>query len=100
VIVLDTAPVLPIAKPAKSSLADNVIFARCGARPRIGHRAALRCCRCRAIGDIGVTLNAMDMRKAKAVGGGGTASYYSSYKEILHGRLRPADVRTPPCRQG
>ena len=87
VIILDTAPVLPIAETREIvSLADNVIVTALWRKTSDSAiRAALRLMPLQTIGDIGVTLNAMDMRKQGKFGGGDAASYYNSYKKYYAG---------------
>lgn len=87
VIILDTAPVLPIAETREIvSLADNVIVTALWRKTSDSAiRAALRLMPLQTIGDIGVTLNLMDMRKQGKFGGGDAASYYNSYKKYYAG---------------
>ena len=83
VIILDTAPILPIAETREIvSLADNVIITALWRKTSDSAiRAAMRLLPLQSIGDIGVTLNAMDMRKQAKFGGGDAAYYYNSYKK-------------------
>ncbi len=83
VIILDTAPILPIAETREIvSLADNVIITALWRKTSDSAiRAAMRLLPLATIGDIGVTLNAMDMRKQAKFGGGDAAYYYNSYKK-------------------
>ncbi len=87
VIILDTALVLPIAETREIvSLADNVIVTALWRKTSDSAiRAALRLMPLQTIGDIGVTLNAIDMRKQGKFGGGDAASYYNSYKKYYAG---------------
>jgi len=81
-IVLDTAPVLPIAETRELlALADNVVITALWRKTADSAvRAALRLLPLHAIGDIGLALNRMDMRKQGKFGGGDATSYYHSYK--------------------
>lgn len=83
VIILDTAPILPIADTREIvSLADNVVITALWRKtPDDAVRAALRLLPLHAIGDIGVTLNRMDMRKQASFGGGDAAFYYRAYSK-------------------
>jgi len=82
-IVLDTAPVLPIAETRELlALADNVVLTAIWRKTGdAALKAALRLLPLQAIGDIGVTLNRMDMRKQAKFGGGDASTYYNSYKK-------------------
>ncbi len=83
VIILDTAPILPIADTREIvSLADNVVLAANWRQtPDSALRAALRLLPLHGIADIGITLNRMDMRRQASFGGGDAAFYYNSYKK-------------------
>jgi uncharacterized protein involved in exopolysaccharide biosynthesis/Mrp family chromosome partitioning ATPase len=83
VIILDTAPILPIAETREIVLlADNVIITALWRKTSDSAiRAALRLLPLQTIGDIGVTLNVMDMRKQAKFGGGDATYYYNSYKK-------------------
>ena len=82
-IVLDTAPILPIADTREIvSLADNVVITALWRKTSDNAlRAALRLLPLHGIDDIGITLNRMDMRKQAGFGGGDAAFYYDSYKK-------------------
>jgi len=82
VIILDTAPILPIADTREIvSLADNVVITALWRKTSDDAlRAALRLLPLHGIDDIGVTLNRMDMRKQASFGGGDAAFYYQAYK--------------------
>lgn len=81
-IVLDTAPILPIAETREIvALADKVVISALWRKtPASALRAALRLLPIHAGGDIGVTLNRMDMRKQAKFGGGDAAYFYDHYK--------------------
>ena len=83
VIILDTAPILPIADTRELvSLADNVVItANWRKTSDNALRAALRLLPLHGIDDIGITLNRMDMRKQASFGGGDAAFYYEAYKK-------------------
>jgi succinoglycan biosynthesis transport protein ExoP len=83
VIILDTAPILPIADTREVvSLADNVVVTALWRKTSdAALRAALRLLPLHGIDDIGVTLNRMDMRKQASFGGGDAAFYYEAYKK-------------------
>jgi uncharacterized protein involved in exopolysaccharide biosynthesis/Mrp family chromosome partitioning ATPase len=83
VIILDTAPILPIADTREVvSLADNVVITALWRKTAdAALRAALRLLPLHGIDDIGVTLNRMDMRKQASFGGGDAAFYYEHYKK-------------------
>lgn len=83
VIILDTAPILPIADTREIvSLADNVVITALWRKTSdAALRAALRLLPLHGIDDIGITLNRMDMRKQASFGGGDAAFYYQSYKK-------------------
>jgi len=82
-IVLDTAPVLPIAETRELlAMADNVVLTTLWRKTGdAAVKAALRLLPLHAIGDIGVTLNRMDMRKQARFGGGDASTYYNAYKK-------------------
>ena len=81
-IVLDTAPILPIAETRELlSLADNVVITSLWRKTADSAvKAALRLLPLHAIDDIGVALNRMDMRKQAKFGGGDATAYYNAYK--------------------
>lgn len=83
IIILDTAPILPIADTREIvSLADNVVITAVWRKTTdAALRAALRLLPLHGIDDIGITLNRMDMRKQASFGGGDAAFYYDSYKK-------------------
>ncbi len=87
VIILDTAPVLPIAETREIvSLADNVVVTALWRKSTDSAiRAALRLLPLHTIGDIGITLNRMDMRKQAMFGGEDAGAYYNSYKKYYSG---------------
>lgn len=82
-IVLDTAPILPIAETRELlALADNVVVTALWRKTADSAiKAALRLLPLHAIGDIGIALNRMDMRKQAKFGGGDATSYYNAYKK-------------------
>jgi polysaccharide biosynthesis transport protein len=82
VIILDLAPILPIAETREIvALADNVIVAALWRKTSdTAIRAALKLLPFHAIGDIGVTLNRIDMKKQVKFGAGDAAYYYDNYK--------------------
>ena len=82
VIILDTAPILPIAETREIvALADNVVVSALWRKTQdAAVRAALRLLPLHVIGDIGVVLNRMDMRKQAKFGGGDAAYFYNHYK--------------------
>jgi polysaccharide biosynthesis transport protein len=82
VIILDLAPILPIAETREiASLADNVIVTALWRKtPDTAIRAALKLLPFHSIGDIGVALNRIDMKKQVKFGAGDAAYYYDNYK--------------------
>lgn len=82
-IVLDTAPILPIAETRELlALADNVVVTALWRKTADSAvKAALRLLPLHAIGDIGMALNRMDMRKQAKFGGGDASTYYNAYKK-------------------
>lgn len=87
VIILDTAPILPIAETREIvSLADNVVITALWRKTSdAAIRTAIRLLPLHAIGDIGVALNRMDMRKQARFGGEDAATYYHAYKKYYLG---------------
>lgn len=81
-ILLDCAPILPIAETREIvALADNVVMmARWRQTTDYAVRSALKLLPMRAIDDIGVVLNAIDMRKRARFGYGDSAFFYNQYK--------------------
>lgn len=81
-IILDLAPILPIAETREiTSLADNVVVTALWRKTSdTAIRAALKLLPLHMIGDIGVTLNRIDMKKQVKFGDGDAAYYYDKYK--------------------
>jgi len=82
-VVLDTAPILPIAETREIvSLADNVIVAALWRKtPDSAIRAALKLLPLHVINDIGIALNRIDMKKQVKFGAGDASYYYDKYKK-------------------
>lgn len=81
-IVLDCAPVLPIAETREIvALADNVMMVtRWRATSERALRAAVRLLPLGSINDLGAMLNGVDMRKRMRFGGGDSDVFYKSYQ--------------------
>lgn len=88
VIILDLAPVLPVAETREIvSLVDNVIVATLWRKTSdTAVRAALKLLPMHVIGDIGITLNRIDMKKQVKFGEGDAAFYYDKYKNYYRRR--------------
>jgi len=88
VIILDLAPVLPVAETREIvSLVDNVIIATLWRKTSdTAVRAALKLLPMHVIGDIGITLNRIDMKKQVKFGEGDAAFYYDKYKNYYRRR--------------
>ncbi len=82
-IVLDTAPILPIAEVREIvTIADTVaICALWRKTPDSATRAALRLLPMHAIADLGVLLTRIDMKKQARFGAGDPGFYYSKYRQ-------------------
>jgi Mrp family chromosome partitioning ATPase len=81
-IVLDLAPILPVAETREIiSLADNVIVTALWRKTSdTAIRAALKLLPLHTIGDIGITLNRINMKKQVKFGDGDAAYYYDKFK--------------------
>lgn len=88
VIILDLAPVLPVAETREIvSLVDNVIVATLWRKTSdTAVRAALKLLPMHVIGDLGITLNRIDMKKQVKFGEGDAAFYYDKYKNYYRRR--------------
>ena len=82
-VLLDTAPVLPIADTrALTTLADQVLFvARWRSTPDHAVKAALRLLPLNYVRIAGVALSRVDMRKQGKFGHGDASYYYSQYAD-------------------
>jgi polysaccharide biosynthesis transport protein len=82
VIVLDLAPILPVAETREIiSLADSVVIAALWRKTSdTAIRAALKLLPPHMFGNIGITLNQIDMKKQVKFGDGDASSYYDKYK--------------------
>ena len=87
-IVLDLAPVLPVAETREIvSLVDNVIITTLWRKTSdTAVRAALKLLPLHIINDIGITLNQIDMKKQVKFGDGDAAFYYDKYKNYYRRR--------------
>lgn len=87
-IVLDLAPVLPVAETREIvSLVDNVIITTLWRKTSdTAVRAALKLLPLHTINDIGITLNQIDMKKQVKFGDGDAAFYYDKYKNYYRRR--------------
>lgn len=85
-IILDLAPILPIAETREIiSLADNVIVTALWRKTSdTAIRAALKLLPLHTIGDIGIALNRIDMKKQVKFGDGDAAYYYDKYKNYYN----------------
>lgn len=81
-IVLDLAPILPVAETREIlSLADHVVITALWRKTSdTAIRAALKLLPFHTIGDIGIALNRIDMKKQIKFGDGDAAYYYDKYK--------------------
>lgn len=81
-IILDCAPILPIAETREVvALADNVVVVtRWRSTTDRVVRAALKLLPLQTLGDIGVVLNGVDMRKRLRFGDGDPAMFAKAYK--------------------
>lgn len=81
-IVLDLAPILPVAETREIvSLADNVVITALWRKTSdTAIRAALKLLPVQTIGDIGIALNRIDMKKQIKFGDGDATYYYDKYK--------------------
>ncbi len=83
-IILDTAPILPFAETRELvTLADNIIISTLWRKtPDTAVRAALRLLPPQSsLGDVGIALNKIDMKKQARFGAGDASYYYNVYKE-------------------
>lgn len=90
-IVLDTAPILPVAETREIvALADGVVVS-CLWRdtPDSALRSALRLLPASMAADLGIALNRIDMKKQARFGGDDAVYYYDRYK-TLYGSKRHA----------
>lgn len=86
-IILDCAPILPVAETREIVvLADNVaIVVLWRKTSEVVLRAALKLLPLGALGDAGILLNRIDMKKQARFGFGDANSFYSHYKAYLPG---------------
>jgi polysaccharide biosynthesis transport protein len=82
-IILDTAPILPVAETREIvSLADNVMIATLWRKTAdTAVRSAIKLLPFGTIGDVGIVLNRINMKRQARFGMGDASSYYNSYKQ-------------------
>jgi polysaccharide biosynthesis transport protein len=82
-IILDTAPILPIAETREIlTLADHVILSALWRKtPDSAIRAAAKLLPLHAINDVGVALNRVDVKKQVRFGAGDATYYYNDYRQ-------------------
>jgi len=82
IVILDCAPILPIAEMREIvRYADSVVMVTRWRRTSDKTvRSAIRQLPMQVLADVGVVLNAMDMKKRSHFGGSDAAAFYRSYK--------------------